>query len=132
MVNLTKEDLELISLAKKMVNCKKVVRGGIIKEVGSALITKKGNIFTGANMHLPCDLGFCAEVSAISNMISNSEETEIKTIVAFKDKVRPPCGRCRELMHLINEKNLENTFVIISNREKVKLKELLPHNWIKG
>jgi len=132
MASLTKEDLELIKTAKKLVSCNEVVRGGIIKEVGCALLTKKGKIFTGANMHLPCDLGFCAEASAISNMISHSDETEIKTIVSVKDKVRSPCGRCRELIHLINKKNLENTFVIISEKEKIKLKELLPHDWIKG
>ena len=132
MVSLTKEDLDLIKEAKKLVALKEVVRGGIVKEVGCALITKKGKIFTGANMHLPCDIGFCAEASAISNMISHSDETEIKTIVAYINKVRSPCGRCRELMHLVNDKNLENTYVIISEKEKVKLKELLPHNWIKG
>ncbi len=132
MVELTKEDLILIKLAKSVVSPKKLVRKGIAGEVGCALKTKSGKIFTGVNSNLPCDLGFCAEVSAIADMLSHSNQTEIKTIVAFKEKVRSPCGRCRELMHLVNDKNLENTFVIISEKEKVKLKELLPHDWIKG
>jgi Na+/phosphate symporter len=36
--------------------------------------------------------------------------------------------RIRELMSLINEKNLE-TEVIISEDKKVKLRELLPFTW---
>lgn len=129
-MKLSKEDKELIEKAKVLINPKKV-DGGEIKEVGSALCTKEGKIFTGANMDLYTGVGFCAERSAMSNMISHSDETEIKTIVAFGfGKIMPPCGSCREMMQLINKKNRKNTYVIISKDKKVKLKELLPHSWI--
>ena len=93
-MKLTKEDKKLIVMAKSLVKPKKV-SGGQIKEVGAALLTKSGKIFTGANLDLYCGIGFCAEHSAISNMISHSDETKIKTIVAFSDKIMYPCGRCR-------------------------------------
>jgi len=126
---LIKEDKSLIKKAKEIVNKKKIYSGEL-KAVGCALISKKGKIFTGANWDLWCGIGFCAESSAISNMISHSNETEIKTIVACsKHHIMPPCGRCREVMALIDKNNLKNTDVIISDKEKVKLKELIPHDW---
>ena len=128
-MELTKQDKELINKAKLMVNKKKIYSGEL-KAVGCALITKKGKLFTGANWDLFCGVGFCAESSAISNMVSHSDETEIKTIVACsKHHIMPPCGRCREVMALLDKKNLENTEVIISDTEKVKLKELIPFDW---
>jgi len=128
-MELTKEDKELIKKAKVLVGGKKV-SGGVVKEVGSALLTKDGKIFTGVSLDLWCGIGFCAEHSAISNMISHSNETEIKSIVAFGDKIMYPCGRCREIMELIDKKNRGNTEVIISKNKKVKLKQLLPGKWM--
>ncbi len=52
-----------------------------------------------------------------------------KINVATDDKgAIPPCSRCRELMHILDAKNM-NTDVIISNENKVKLRELLPFAW---
>jgi cytidine deaminase len=132
---LTKEDEELVKMAKALAKPKKVV-GGIVREVGCALITKSGKIFTGASMDLACGIGFCGEHSAISNMIAHSNEIEIKTLAACSNSktnpAGPPCGRCRELMNLIDKNNHKNTFVIISDKAKVKLGDLLPLNWLEG
>ena len=128
-MKLAKDDKKLIETAKVLVGIKKV-SGGIIKEVGSALLTKGGKIFTGVSLDLWCGIGFCAEHSAISNMVSHSNETEIKTIVAFGDKIMYPCGRCREMMELIDKRNRNNTEIIISKNKKVKLKDILPGNWM--
>ena len=61
-----------------------------------------------------------------------NQEYQIKKIVAVTSngKILPPCGRCRELIYEINEKNID-TDVIISKNKAVKLKELLPHIWQK-
>ena len=92
-------------------------------------MTENGRLFIGANLDIACGIGFCAEHTAISQMITQTEETHIKTIVsAKKDKVIPPCGRCRELINLLDSRNME-TEVIISDDTKVKLKDLLPHAW---
>jgi len=93
------------------------------------LLTEKGKMFSGVNLDLACGIGFCAEHTAISQMISQTDETHIKTIVsAKKDKVLPPCGRCRELINLLDERNME-TDIIIKHNKKVKLKDLLPFSW---
>ena len=100
-------------------------------EVGQNPLTKEGQMFTGASLDLPCGIGFCAEHSAIANMISHSNETQIKTIVAHNEsEILYPCGRCRQLMELIDEKNRDNTEVIISKNKKVRLKELLPGKFV--
>jgi len=128
-MKLAKQDRELILQAKALVKRTKV-SGGVVKEVGSALITKKGKIFTGASMDLWSGVGFCAEHSAIANMVSHTNETEIKTIVAHSGKnIMYPCGRCREMMELVNKSNRNVTYVIVSQNKKVKLRELLPGEW---
>jgi len=125
---LTNNDKKLIKQAKALVNPSKI-RGGITKEVGCVLVTARGKIFKGVCMDLACGIGFCAEHTAISAMITYTNETHIKTIVAATKKmVIPPCGRCRELLNIIDKKNLE-TDVIISDNKKVKLRELLPFAW---
>ena len=129
-MTLTDDDFALIEKAKALVGEKKV-SCGIIKEVGCALITNDGQIFTGASMDLGCGLGFCAEHTAIANMISHSNETEIQTIVAVGEVgILPPCGRCRELMQVIDKIN-RNTEVIVSDTEKKTLAELLPDSWME-
>ncbi len=125
---LSKKDRQLIKQAKSLID-EKAIRGGFVKEVGCVLVTKKGRIFLGVNLDLASGIGFCAEHTAVAQMITKTDETQIKTIVsAKKDKVLPPCGRCRELLNLLDEKNLE-TDVIIDHDKKVKLKDLLPYAW---
>ncbi len=125
---LSKKDRQLIKQAKSLVG-EKAIRGGFVKEVGCILVTKKGRIFLGVNLDLASGIGFCAEHTAVAQMVTKTDETQIKTIVsAKKDKVLSPCGRCRELLSLLDEKNFE-TDVIIDHDKKVKLKELLPYAW---
>jgi len=98
--------------------------------VGAALLTKSGNVYTGICIDLACGIGFCAEHSAIAEMLKN-RETEIKMIVAVtKHGIIPPCGRCREMIAQVDKKNL-NTLVILSEKKAVKLKVLLPNLWFK-
>ncbi len=128
-MNLEGPDMELVRVAGELV-AEKEVACGVIREVGCALRTKSGETFTGASMDLACGLGFCAEHTAIANMISHSDETQIDTIVAVgREGVLPPCGRCRELMQVIDKRN-RKTIVIISEDRKVLLEELLPESWM--
>ncbi len=125
---------ELIEKAKNILNPKKINSSLDIQTgyTGCALLTKKGNIYTGVNIDLSCGIGFCAEHSAIATMITNNE-FEIKKIVAYSaiDKVIPPCGRCRELMSQISKYNYNNTEVIVGLNKSKKLKELFPLDWKK-
>ena len=123
-MKLTKEDKKLIGEAKKLWKEKYVSKK---RSVSAVLITSKGNVFEGMSME-DIQTGICAERTAFFKMMP--EEREIKIIVAvYKDKVIPPCGICREIMYDMSEKNLENTWVIVSKKQKVKLKELFPFPW---
>ena len=77
-----------------------------------------------------CALGNCAEYAAIAEMLKNNE-SEIERIVAYsaKRKIYSPCGRCRELIRMINEKNLD-TKVMVNENKIVTIKELLPEMYI--
>jgi cytidine deaminase len=121
-------DKELIQKAKDLVNPKKLSEEAISGEVGSVLVTDKGNIYSGVSIHAACGVGFCAEHTAIGNMLTNNE-SRIEKIVAFGDeRVLSPCGRCRELMYQVNPEN-KNTDVILGENKTMKLKDLLPEHW---
>jgi len=133
-MKLTKQDKRLIEKAKEIIVKSRPVNLIDTGDVGSALITSKGNIFRGVSMGFWCGMGSCGEYQAIGNMISNGEK-DIKTIVAVwydernkNYEVISPCGKCREMIKQASKKNWE-TEVIISKSKKVKLKELLPYSW---
>ncbi|HSR74335.1 MAG TPA: hypothetical protein VLL31_05790 [Sulfurovum sp.] len=96
--------------------------------VGVALLSTKGNLYTGVNLDVACGIGFCAEHSAIAEMLKH-RETQIEMIVAVNaDSIIPPCGRCRELMFQVNEQN-KMTKVYLTEDKYVTLNELLPVRW---
>ena len=97
--------------------------------VGAAILSAKGNIYTGICFDLGSGLGFCAEVAAIAEMLKN-RETWIDTVVAVSGSgILPPCGRCRETMAQIDERNMDCRVIIAEDKE-VTLRELLPHHWL--
>ncbi|HEY5705201.1 MAG TPA: cytidine deaminase [Terrimicrobiaceae bacterium] len=98
-------------------------------QVGAALRTRSGQVYTGICLDLACGIGTCAEHSAIAEMLKH-RETEVESIVAVSDsRILPPCGRCRELLVQIDVKN-KSTVVILSASKCLRLYELLPHYWI--
>ncbi len=121
----------MVEKAKQVAKLHKVSADIRIGEVGAALVTDKNNVYVGVSIHACCGVGFCAEHSAIANMVTN-QEYRIKRIVAVTSdgKILPPCGRCREIIYQINVKNLD-TDVILEKNRLVKLADLLPESWMK-
>ena len=105
--------------------------------VGCALITDKDTIFKGVCIHTVCGMGFCAEHTAIGQMVTQGEYKIKKIVAVYKNtggetSILAPCGRCREFMYQTNEENLD-TDVVLDINNVVKLKELLPyHGWCKN
>ncbi len=96
--------------------------------VGAALRSASGRVYTVC-LDLACGIGFCAEHSAIAEMLKQ-RETQILSIVAVdSDGVVPPCGRCRELMAQLSRANAE-TAVVLDLDRVVPLRELLPRDWL--
>lgn len=122
-------DTQLIEAARKAVGAMDLGNGFAAGSVGAAIRTVKGDVFTGICVELGCGLGFCAEVAAIAEMLKQ-KQTQIDTIVAVtREKILPPCGRCRETMVQIDPRNLDCK-VIIDAGQIVLLRELLPQHWL--
>lgn len=124
---MNKEELYKIALAT--INHMELEHKGECGQVACALETVDGNIYTGINIDLACNLGFCAEQSAMSSMLKN-KETKIKQIIAVYENgnILPPCGRCREFMMQIDKKNVD-TIIIMPDFKTTTLHELLPYRW---
>lgn len=124
---------DLISSAERILN-PKMVGDRLFGDVASTLITDQDNQYSGVCIDTGSGTGFCAEHSAIAAMVT-AGEYKIKAIVAvWKDDngtlyVVPPCGRCREFIRQIDERNLD-TDVVLGPDKVVKLRDLLPyHEW---
>ena len=97
--------------------------------VGAALLTAKGNVYTGICIDLACGLGFCAEVAAMAEMLKNRETHIVAVVAVSGSEILPPCGRCRETMAQIDARNLACR-VLLAEDEEVLLRDLLPRHWL--
>ena len=96
--------------------------------VGAALRTTSGAVHTGVCVDVACGIGFCAEHSAIAEMLKH-REVEIAAIVAVDDsRILSPCGRCREFMMQLTPRNAD-TKIVLPGERVVPLGELLPDQW---
>lgn len=118
--------VELKKMAEKYVQPRQLSEDCHVASVAAALLSKNGNLFFGVCIDTGCSMGFCAEHSAIAQMILNNESEIDKIIAVGSDgKIYPPCGRCREFMYQVNHNNLEAE-VLVRENTVVKLSELLP------
>ncbi|HOC53126.1 MAG TPA: cytidine deaminase [Caldisericia bacterium] len=117
---------ELISLAKKA--CSNAYAPYSKFNVGAALLTKNGKIFTGSNIeNASYGATVCAERVAIFKAVSEGErEFESIAIYTNADKLSFPCGICRQVMIEFSK----DLIIILSNEKEKKiytLKEILPY-----
>lgn len=99
-------------------------------EVGAALESASGRIFTGINLDLACGIGFCAEHSAVAEMLKQ-RETIVRRIVAVnEDRIVAPCGRCREMLVQVDPRNLDCE-VLMPDGVLLQLSDLLPNAWLE-
>jgi cytidine deaminase len=145
---LTKADLELIAAATAVIKAR---YRNDWQEVGAALRTRSGRIFTGVNLDAYLGrMAVCAEAVALGRAVVDLGDGGIDTIVAVRQPppeeidqditVVSPCGACRELIFDYDPK----ARVIVPNplprkrgREGrgaavVPIGELLPNNYQRG
>ena len=123
------ENIELIQKAASVIAPRKV-GDRLFGDVGAALVTDKGNVYTGVCIDTS-GIGFCAEQSAIAAMTTAGEMKVEKIVATWKDEngdtfVISPCGHCREFIHQTNDGKADID-VILSKENTVKLSELLPY-----
>jgi cytidine deaminase len=136
---LTKADRELIDAATATI--KQRYRDDW-QEVGAALRTRSGKIFTGVNLDAYLGrMAVCAEAVALGRAFVDMGDDGIETIVAVRHpppyeksqdiKVVSPCGECRELIFDYDRK----ARVIVPNgktQTAVPIAELLPNKYSRG
>jgi cytidine deaminase len=105
-MTLNGRDQELISAAQEAISRR---YRNDWQEVGAALRTRDGRIFTGVNLDAYLGrMAVCAEAVALGRAVTEAGETGIETIVAVRHPeptehdqaivVVSPCGSCRELI----------------------------------
>lgn len=121
---------ELYEIAKSKINPRKISPLIEAGEVAAAILTDKGNVYTGVCIDTACSLGMCAERNAIANMITNGESKIKKLVCCIGDKAGMPCGACREyLMQLDADSGDIEILINLETMETKKLRDFLPMWW---
>jgi len=98
--------------------------------VGAAVLTKKGNIFSGCNIeNSSYGLTVCAERVAIFSAIAQEggEDMEIQALAISceQNSLCSPCGACRQVIYEFGR----DAIVLFQGRngmEEARIRELLP------
>jgi cytidine deaminase len=136
---LLKADKELIEAATAAI---KLRYRDDWQEVGAALRTRSGQVFSGVNLDAYLGrMAVCAEAVALGRAFVDLGDDGIETIVAVRHpppddedqtiKVVSPCGACRELIFDYDR----NARVIVPNGKSpaaVPIGELLPNKYTRG
>lgn len=123
-----KEFEVLKEVAKKLAGDKVVSNYVRCGHVACALLTDKGNVYTGVSINAKCGIGFCAEHSAIADMLKAGESKIVKLVSASENNVVVPCGRCLEFIRQVNDENI-NAKILLENNEVKTVDTLLPVRW---
>lgn len=101
--------------------------------VAAAILTSKGNIYTGVCVDTCSTLGICAERNAIFQMLTQGEQEIEKVLAIMPDgHTGAPCGACRELMVQIMPESYRDVEIMLDyeKRKVATLGELTPEWWI--
>ncbi|MBP0965029.1 MAG: cytidine deaminase [Oscillospiraceae bacterium] len=124
---------KLYESAKSAMNPRKISDYVSAGEVGAAILSKSGRIYTGVCIDTCSTLGICAERNAIFNMITNGEQEIDKVIAILPDgKTGAPCGACRELMVQLMPDSYKDIEIMLDyeNERVIKLGDITPEWWI--
>ena len=119
---------QLLEIAKGLAKERKLSRIATAGTVAAAILTDKGNVYTGICIDTPAGMGFCAEHSAIAAMITAGESHIVKCVATGIDDewACAPCGRCREFINSVHDENYKCE-VMLEDGSITTIAELLPY-----
>ncbi|MFH0287177.1 cytidine deaminase family protein [Vibrio owensii] len=119
----------LLNRAKELAQPYRPSNKAVSGQVGTALSTPEGDIYTGISVNTPCSLGFCGEHAAVAVMMADKKAV-IHSIVSVDDdgEVMPPCGRCRQLLLFLHKENRNTKIYVNNSGDFATLSELMPHS----
>ncbi len=98
--------------------------------------TQTGEIYTGFCIEGASGvIALCAERVAGLKMYAAEGNTEVRRLIAFRDKPPmgtggSPCGACREFFMQLDYRNRNMDIMVnYKTRETIKLKDLIPNWW---
>ncbi len=102
-------------------------------QVGAALLTEEGKIFTGCNVeNASYGLSLCAERNVIANAIAElgAENFKIKAIAIANNRQVPcsPCGACRQVISEFGT-DINIIFFTTQGYQNLTIGELLPEEF---
>ena len=119
----------LVTAAKAVLQPRRISDFIEVGGVAAAILTLRGNIYTGICIDSACSLGMCAERNAAAHMLTCGESAIAKIVcINWNGDFLPPCGACREFLKELAPENGELLFLLSGNRI-VTLRELLPVWW---
>ncbi len=133
-MDLKKENWKMLyERAVAVVNPRKISETVTCGEVGAAIQTLGGNVYTGVCVDTASTLGICAERNAIFNMLTNGESEIAKIVCILDGKCGAPCGACRELLAQICGKRASQVEILMDaeTMRVATLKELCPEWWLE-
>lgn len=120
---------ELYAQAKSVLNPRRLSETAEAGGVAAALLTQSGRVYLGVCIDTACSMGFCAEHAAAAAMVTAGESQVVRMIaVAWDGQILPPCGRCREFLAQLDDRNADAE-VMVGEHQIVRLRELLPYDW---
>lgn len=120
---------ELLGIAKDTLNQRRLSKIASAGSVAAAILTDKGNVYTGVCIDVPAGMGFCAEHSAVAAMITAGESKIVKMAATGVDDNGcgcAPCGRCREFINSVHDENYLCE-VILEDGTITTIENLLPY-----
>lgn len=129
-------DIDLINLAIEAKKKAHAIYSNF--NVGAALLTKDGKVYTGCNIECSSyGISICAERVALVKAVSDgyTEFTKIAVVGGHLDELTysTPCGACRQFLSDFNNCDMDVIMGYMENGNLVsktfKLKELLPENF---
>jgi cytidine deaminase len=98
-------------------------------EVGAAVLTSEGNVFTGCNIeNASYGLSMCAERVAVYKAVSEGEEIAEIAIAAAEGDSKP-CGACRQVIFELN-RNAKIYFIKEGEMMTATAAQLLPESFL--
>jgi cytidine deaminase len=119
---------ELYEKAQSVLNPRRLSEHADAGGVGAALLSAGGNVYLGVCIDTGSSMGFCAEHAAAGAMVTAGESQVLKMVaVGWDGAIMPPCGRCREFISQLHDKNLDAE-VLVAEGVVVTLRSLLPYD----
>ena len=119
----------LLEAARKVLSPRRLTDYVEAGQVAAALMTDRGNIYTGVCIDAACSVGFWAEHAAAAAMITAGESKVVQMVAVDRDGTAlPPCGRCREFISQLHDDNL-HAAVLLPGGHTMRLLELMPFDW---